>query len=332
MRPAAPGAGVVPNFGERVEDCAGQSWRYSPGMKLMPLMWMKSCSVLLPAAALLLGTLAPARAADAPAAKMPFFAFENAMHDGKTRPPAEQAALLKELGYDGVSASGQISAEYIAAFESAGLKVFNTYLVLSFDSAKPGLEPKLKEFVARLKGHGTALWIAIQTVTKDGVKLKPSAPEGDEVVLPAVRELAALAEASGVRIAFYPHTWMWTERVEDCVRVARKAERANVGATFNLCHWLKVEGDRDPRPVLQDALPKLFFVSINGAEAGDTKKLDWNKLIQPLGQGSYDVAGLVKMLKEIGYTGSIGFQGFAIKGDSRDILTQTMQGWRRIGL
>ena len=72
-------------------------------------------------------------------------------------------------------------------------------------------------------------------------------------------------------------------------------------------------------------------LAINGADAGDTKKLDGNKLIQPLGQGSYDVAGLLKMLKEVGYKGSVGFQGFAIKGDARDILTQTMQGWRRMG-
>ena len=302
-------------------------------MHATQLIRMESGLTMWPATALLLllWALAPLRAAETAPLKTPFFAFENAMHNGKPRTPAEQAALLKELGYDGVSASGQISADYIAAFEAAGLKVFNTYLVLSFDSAKPGLDPKLKEFVPRLKGHGTDLWVAIQNVTKDGVKLKPSAPEGDEVVLPAVRELADLAEASGIRIAFYPHTWMWNERVEDGVRVARKADRPNVGATFNLCHWLKVEGDRDPRPVLQDALPKLFFVSINGADAGDTKKLDWNKLIQPLGQGSYDVAGLLKMLKEVGYKGSVGFQGFAIKGDARDILTQTMQGWRRMG-
>ena len=256
--------------------------------------------------------------------------MDTALRDGKTRSAADQAALLKELGYDGFGTSGYPGKEFLDAFENQGLKVFNTYLTLSFDTAKPGLDPKLKEFVPRLKGHGTALWVAIQGVTKDGVKLKPSAPEGDEVVVPALRELADLAQAAGVKIAFYPHTWFWTERVEDGVRLARKVDRPNVGATFNLCHWLKVEGERDPNPVLKEALPHLFFVSINGADSGDTKKLDWNKLIQPLGTGSYDVAALLKMLKELGYTGPVGFQGYGIKGDSREILKHTMDGWKRI--
>jgi sugar phosphate isomerase/epimerase len=133
-----------------------------------------------------------------------------------------------------------------------------------------------------------------------------------------------------VKIAFYPHTWCWIERVEDAVRVARKVDRPNVGATFNLCHWLKVEGDRDPKPVLKDALPVLFFVSINGADSGDTKKLNWDRLIQPLDQGSYDVAGLVRFLREAGYKGPVGFQGYGIKGDSREILQHTMTAWRKM--
>ena len=279
------------------------------------------------ARAVLFAALVPAALA---ADKNPFFAMDTALRDGKPRTAAEQAALLKELGYDGIGASGQPGGEFLAAFEKEGLKVFNTYLTLSFNSAKPGLDPKLKDFVARLKGHGTALWIAINDVTKDGVKLKPSAPEGDEVVAPAMRELAAAAQASEVRIAFYPHTGFWVERLADADRLAKAVDRPNVGATFNLCHWLKVEGDRDPKPALQEAMPRLFFVSINGADRGDTRKLDWNKLIQPLDTGTYDTAGLVKTLRELGYRGPIGFQGYGIGGDSREILRRTMDGWRKI--
>lgn len=259
----------------------------------------------------------------------PFFAMDTALRDGKPRTASDQAALLKELGYDGFGTSGFPGEEFLAAFEKAGLKVFNTYLTLSFDS-KSRLDPKLKAFVPRLKGHGTALWISIGSVSMDGAALKPSAPEGDDVVAGPMRELAELAEASGVKIAFYPHAGSWLERVEDAVRLAGKVARPNVGATFNLCHWLKVEGDRDPTPVLKAALPRLFFVSINGADRGETKKMDWNRLIQPLDAGSQDVAAQVKSLRELGYRGPIGFQGFGIPGDSREILRRTMEGWRKI--
>jgi sugar phosphate isomerase/epimerase len=260
----------------------------------------------------------------------PFFTMDTALRDGKSRSAAEQAALLKELGYDGLGAGGYPSNEVFAAFEKAGLKVFTTYLMLAFDSAKPSLEPALKELVPRLKGHGTTLWIAITGVTRDGLKLKSSAPSGDDLVVPLMRELADLAQTNDVKIAFYPHTWFWIERVEDALRVANKVNRPNMGVTFNLCHWLKVEGDRDPKSVLTEALPRLFFVSINGADHGDTKMHDWNRLIQPLDKGTYDVAGFVKSLRHLGYNGPIGFQGYGIAGDSPDILRHTMIGWRRI--
>jgi sugar phosphate isomerase/epimerase len=262
--------------------------------------------------------------------RTPFFAMDTALRDGKSRSAAEQAALLKGLGYDGIGTSGYPSEEFLAAFEKAGLRVFNTYLTLNFDSAKPGLEPMLKDFVPRLKGHGTALWIAINGVTRDGETLKPSSPLGDAVVVPLMRELADLAQTNGVKIALYPHARLWIERVEDALRVASKVDRPNVGVTFNLCHWLKVEGSRDPKPVLAEAMPRLFFVSINGADSGDTRAMPWDRLIQPLDSGTYDVGALLKSLRELGYEGPIGFQGYGIPSDSGDILRHTMAGWRRI--
>jgi sugar phosphate isomerase/epimerase len=263
------------------------------------------------------------------AARNPFFAMDTALRDGKERSSAEQAALLRELGYDGFGAGGHPGKEDLIAFERQGLKVFNTYLTLNVDSTKPELDPELKETVQRLKHHGTDLWIAIHVVTREGLKLNPSDAVGDAVVVPPMRELADLAQTHGLRIAFYPHTWFWLERVEDAVRLARAIDRPNVGTTFNLCHWLKVEGDRDPLPVLKDALPELFFVTINGADSGDTRAMNWDRLIQPLGQGSYDVAGLLRSLRELGYDGPIGFQGYGIPGDSRELLKRTMQAWKQ---
>jgi sugar phosphate isomerase/epimerase len=218
----------------------------------------------------------------------------------------------------------------MAAFDRRGLKVFNTYLTLDFDSAKPGFDPKLKDLIGRLKGRDTALWLAIGKVSRDGTPLKPSDPAGDDIVVPRLSELAGLARASGVRIALYPHTAFWIERVDDALRVVGKVKQSNVGATFNLCHWLKVEGDRDPKPVLKAALPHLFFVSINGADQGDTRTMDWKRLIQPLGSGSYEVAGLLRALKELDYSGPVGFQGFGIQGDSREILAKTMLVWQQL--
>jgi sugar phosphate isomerase/epimerase len=58
--------------------------------------------------------------------------------------------------------------------------------------------------------------------------------------------------------------------------------------------------------------------------------MGWDRLIQPLGSGSYDVAAFMEKVWAAGYTGPVGFQGFGIKRDSREVLAETMAAWRKI--
>jgi sugar phosphate isomerase/epimerase len=255
----------------------------------------------------------------------PFFAFQN----GLSLPPAELAATLKALGYDGLSASGYNMEPLVKELQARGLKLYNTYLTPTFDAATNALTQPLRKLIDELQGTGAALWIAPQNVTKDGKAFAKSLPEGDDVVLARLREIADYAEPRGVKIALYPHAGFWLERVADGVRLADKLNRPGLGATFNLCHWLKVEGDRDPVPVLKSALPRLLFVSINGADKGDTKKQDWNQLIQTLDRGSYDVDAFVRQLRAIGYTGPVGLQCYNLKGDQKENLQRSIAAWRK---
>ena len=80
---------------------------------------------------------------------------------------------------------------------------------------------------------------------------------------------------------------------------------------FNLCHWLRVDKSRDYKPFLKQALPRLWAISINGADNLDEKR-GWSGYIQPLDRGSFDVGGLLKTLKELGYRGPIGLQWYGI--------------------
>jgi arylsulfatase A-like enzyme/sugar phosphate isomerase/epimerase len=270
-------------------------------------------------------SLAAAAEPTAPEPERPaFFAFQN----GVERPPAETAALLAELGYDGISASGHDVAPLLKELRAKGLKLFNTYLTMDLDASRPALDEPLRRLIDDLKGSGAALWIAIVKVTRDGKEFPRSSPEGDEVALARLREIADRAEPRGVKIALYPHAGFWLERFDDGARLAGKADRPGIGATFNLCHWLKVEGDRDPLPALEAALQRLLFVSVNGADGGDTKSFGWDRLIRTLDRGSYDVAGLVRRLRGIGYGGPVGLQCYGIGGDPRDNLARSMAAWR----
>jgi len=256
----------------------------------------------------------------------PFFAMDTIARGG----PEQVVPLLKELGYAGLG--GQAGDNKMAeAMEAAGLRFFNGYITLSFDSEKPVLDEHLRGVIDRMSGHDATLWIALQKVAKSGAALSRTAPEGDAIALSKLTEIADYAKSHGVPIALYPHTGSWIETVEDALRVANKLNRDDVGVTFNLCHWLKVEGaDRDPLPVLKSALPRLRFVTINGADTGDTKAMGWDRLIQPLGSGTYDLAAFMSKLRVAGYKGPIGFQGFGIHQNPRAVLEQTMNAWNHL--
>lgn len=254
-----------------------------------------------------------------------FCAFVNCFSGGAYASPQVRAQILKELGYDGVSYSGINGiAEHLAELDKAGLVMFNSYIGVNLDSEQK-YDPKLKDAIALLKGRETMLWLNV-----NGMKYGRASEEGDRVAVEVIREIADMAHESGLKVALYPHTGFYVESVDDSIRLVEKINRRNVGATFNLCHWLKVEGDKDYRPALERAADCLFQVSINGADTGDTKGMGWDRLIQPLGSGSYDVERLLVALKDIGYAGPIGLQGYAVKGDSKENLTRSIQAWRKM--
>ena len=111
------------------------------------------------------------------------------------------------------------------------------------------------------------------------------------------------------------------------MRVARKCKRDNVGVMFNLCHYLKVEPKTDLKTALTEAKPLLWQVSTCGAEKGGNS---WGQLIQTLDRGSYDQAALFQMLRELGFKGNVGFQCYAIRGDSQDNLKRSIEAWNKL--
>jgi len=146
-------------------------------------------------------------------------------------------------------------------------------------------------------------------------------------VVPVLREVADLAAGAGLRVALYPHQGDWVETIGDAVRVARKVDRKNLGTMFNLCHWLRVDDTSRREETLEEAMPYLFAVSINGA---DPPPGGWDKLIQPLGSGSFDVAGLLRTLHRLGYNGPIGLMCYGLGGDAEVHLRKSMEAWDRL--
>ena len=282
---------------------------------------------ILPTAAACLVVLAlgamHCRAADPNALANPFFAMDTGLSDGRNTAPAQRAETLAALGFAGSDLTGNTAAaETLRAYDAKGVRLFATYNWLQVD---PLWQPDdgIKQAVEAIKGRQGFIWVAM-----GNKKYKPSDPAGDDEALPMLRRLADLAAPKGVRVAIYPHTDAWVERVEDTIRLARKCQRANVGGTFNLCHFLQVDGDTSKLPaLLKDSRDKLFAVTISGADAGVK---GWGKLIQPLGRGTFDMDRFLRTLCGAGYKGPIGLQGYGIKGDSRAILGESISAWNSL--
>ncbi|MGO9479397.1 MAG: sugar phosphate isomerase/epimerase family protein, partial [Limisphaerales bacterium] len=245
----------------------------------------------------------------------PFFAMDTAVRS------LDELDVVKRLGYDGVGwkteSPGQLAAD-AQQIRQHGLKLFVIYGYVGATLTKTNLtwNSQLEADIAVLKGTGTIIWLPI--ASQDFPK---SSSSGDAVAVPALQRLADFAASNGVRIALYPHTWNWVERVQDAVRLAKLVNRPNFGATFNLCHCLMV-GDEGKIPeLLAEASPHLFLVTINGADAGAATP-GWDRLIQPLDAGSYDVGIVLRKLKELNYAGPIGLQGYGVKLPVKENLCQ----------
>jgi sugar phosphate isomerase/epimerase len=269
--------------------------------------------------------LAPkALPADEPApAVNPFFAFDNGTGRGKL-PFDEQAAMLKELGYAGIgfTGTGQIP-EMLAALDAHGLTMFSTYVQAHVDADKPPYDPGLPQAVKQLKGRPTILWLYV-------LGGRPSSDEHDERAVRILREVADMAAESDLRVALYPHVGFYVATVDDALRLAEKADRENLGVSFNLCHFLKLDDEQNLEATLRKAMPRLFLVSINGADRGDTRRMGWDRLIQTLDRGDFDNAALLATLGKLGYRGPVGLQCYAIPGKPRENLARSISAWRAI--
>ncbi len=254
----------------------------------------------------------------------PFFALCMDTHDSNKRTLPEQAKLLAELGYDGAGHLWPKDVDKrISTLEAAGLKLYQVYARVSIAPGKRPYDPKIAEVIPLLKGRDTTVALLVTGG-------KPSDASRDGRAVAIIREIADSARGAGVRVVLYPHANHWLERVEDALRVAEKTGRENVGVMFNLCHWLKAGGQADPAPLLKRVLPRLWAVTVNGSPARAELKAGKGGWILPLGRGSFDVAGLLKTLRGLGYRGPVGLQCYGIRGDARDHLAASIRAWRQM--
>lgn len=267
------------------------------------------------------GPVAYRRMWAAPVDVNPFFAMDTGTRDEFHQSFEQQVEMLRALGYDGMDHTGVENLdEKLHELDWHGLRLFAVYLDVWADREKQWFNEGLGAAIQQLKGRDVVLWVPIRSND-----FEASDTTGDEYAVNIVQDIADLAAQADVQVALYPHSFFLMETIDDALRIAQKANRPNVGVTFNLCHWLRTDNS-DLESTLTEAAPYLKMVTINGADYEG----EWDRLIQPLGRGEFDVSHVLNILNKIEYNGPIGLQGYGIGGDVAENLQQSMRAWSQM--
>jgi sugar phosphate isomerase/epimerase len=234
--------------------------------------------------------------------------------------------LIERIGFEGLSGhQSQDNMNLRIALDEAGLKMPEIYWGITMnENGIITYGKELEEVIINSKDRD--LLVALYINANAYLDNKQ---EGDQIVAGAVGKLADFAALYGAKVAIYPHINNYCETIEHTVKLAKMINRNNAGAIFNTCHLLKAEGEEGWQKKLVNALPYLYMISISGADSGNTKEMDWDQLIQPLGEGTFDTYELVKLAKDNGYEGLFGLQCYNINQNYEEVLTKSMDTWEK---
>lgn len=261
----------------------------------------------------------------------PLFAFNNAVADAQYDTPEKQVALIKSIGFAGMEKEGINGlTETLQALDKHDLKLFTIYININLDNPEQPYDQNLENVFKLLKGRGTMPWFYVTSS-----KFKSSSVETDIIAVPILQRVADLAAQYRLKIMVYPHQNYWIESVDDALRVVKKADRKNLGFTFNLCHFLAVEGlkaDEKFTSLVEQSIPYLFAISLNGADYPTKEILRsqnvWNSFIQPLGSGNYNTFKYLETFISKGFKGPVGLQCYNINKEKPVHLKESIIAWK----
>jgi len=260
----------------------------------------------------------------------PLFVFNNGVKDSTYDTVEKQMQLLLDNGYPGMEKQGLDNFDEVyQALQDNNLKLYTIYVNINLDNPDQPYDPQLEEVFKKIAGSDAMPWFFVTSQ-----RFPPSSSECETLAVSIFQQVADLAQQYDIRVMLYPHLNCWIEKVEDAIRVARKVNRRNLGMTFNLCHYLAncYKEGLDPLQQLPElakvALPHLFAISLNGADAtpADTKDI-WASFIQPLGAGSFGTYAFLRTFLDLGFTGPVGLQCYSIDQDKAVHLNKSRQTW-----
>ena len=237
--------------------------------------------------------------------------------------------MLRELGFDATylslwSEDAWADVPRLATVkERFGLDVAAVYLTLDVSAADDhdGTR-RIVELFDTLQGCAT---VEISIRSSDAMLTK-SDPTGDAAAIGWLRACLEAAEPRGITVALYPHLNFWLERIEDAVRLCREIDHPLLRMVFTGYHWYAVDG-KNLRARLAEAAPFLSLANLCGSRRFDNGS-GLPATIEPLDEGELDNFAVLGALRDAGYGGMIGIQGYSVGGDVYTKLKRSLATFR----
>lgn len=248
--------------------------------------------------------------------------------DAWAYPLSIRCAMLREIGYTGayLTLGDERSWAELPAFQNVaadhGLRKVAVYLNLPL---LPADRPQALATWKRLLGNvreGSVIELSLSRVIPE---TDPSTKEGHALAVEWLEQILPDAEARDLTISLYPHFIFTMERHDDALALCEQFKHPRLRMNFCGFHWYVVHSGRDLRSVLTRAAPYLQIVNLCGVSKGGDVG---GHRIQPFGEGQMDNFAVLALLKEIGYTGPVGFQGYSIGGDPYANLERSLRAYQ----
>ena len=128
-----------------------------------------------------------------------------------------------------------------------------------------------------------------------------------------VSRIADIAASKGKELVIYPHDNTRILSVDDALAVIEAVNKPNVFLAVHLAHVLRAGNGNNVAQVVNNASPYLKIATISGATLSEIGSgTNWNDVVKPLGQGTYDILPFYEALHNVGFKGPIGIHSFGL--------------------
>lgn len=248
--------------------------------------------------------------------------------------PAGQVAAVTRAGYSGLGLPrfDPTEIETFARLPEVASGRFRIPSVMWWSKVGDSIPySDLRKVLPQAQRMDMAIWMVAAGRRSDSGSLEA-----------AIRKYALVAEMCrqhGVSLVLYPHAGTVIENVEQSLDVLDSLRRLGypeVKTSLHLCHELKAGNLDRLDSIITKAAPYLGIVTVNGAEPGlfGYRRAGWDRLIEPLDRGTFDIHPMLDLLARSGYGGPIELHTYNLKNPSMpdydNHLERSLRRWREL--